>query len=200
MADVTLRSEAAFAAWSLIEDGFKALKSDARDETKCGDLTLARARMSIRSSDLAKSLNVLPPRYSRPQDEFLVKDREIDARLATDLAKSMIETAYADLKDSRDTMVDAINFARMRDQDMPDANPGLQRVFMEVMRGREEEVGNLLYGAVHRQMACMLREMTAAYKSALDIMHDQIERMIAHDKSPTQNRFPRSRRSNLYKP
>ena len=198
MSDLALKHEAKYNVWSLMIDGLKTLKADARDTERCGDLTLARAKMSMRNSELAKTLSDLPPRYPRQADEFLVKDREVNERLAHDLIKNMIEGGYGDLKESRDTMVDAINAARIRDQNMPEAGPQLQQVFMQVMRGREEEVENLLYGAVHRQMACMLREMTSAYKEVLDNMHDQIERMIANDKQPTQNRFPRSRRNSMY--
>ena len=194
----SVQHEAKFNVWNLYKNALETLKADGRNAEMCGDLPLAQSRASLRSSELAKTLNVSLPTYQR--DKTLTAGRNVDDKLALDLIHRLFESTTGDIQQSRLELKDAINFARMRDQDMPEAGPMLQQVFMQVMRGKTEEMENLLYGTVHRQMASLLEETVTAARDASKMMLTEIKSMrgLEQAQAPAKPKFQRSRRTDLY--
>lgn len=158
-----LKTESELEIWELFENGLTALKMDAKSDS-CGDLKSAANAASLRSSNIAKTLNisVLYGRHESQQDDQDKQKRTADDRSAFEDIQKLMQMMTGDLQQSRTLLIDALNKSRRRDLGVRSEH-SLQDIFQSAQK---EDAGNpLIVGTdLHREMAEKLKEMVNAYR------------------------------------
>ncbi|GEM_PF-5123570 len=154
--------------WDMFSAAFTALKADPRSDL-CGDLNIALRALSLRSTNLGKTLNMQP--VFAEMSNATKEPETIDDRYAFSQIDKMMSEALRDFNHGKRDMIDAVNQTRRRDMGIETTSSALQTIFQKA-KSVPEPVGT----DIHREMAFKLKELVAAYRKVHGDIMIQIEK------------------------
>lgn len=168
-----IKTQIEYEIWSIFETAFQSLKTDARAEV-CGEYKLARQAISMRNTEVAKTLNITAP--VKDEDEAPnapdFTDKTVDDRFAFSLIEDLMRDATQDFLETRQGLIDGMNAARRRDMGIESDSVKLQDSF-KTAKNRK----NILGTDLHREMALSVKETVNAYRRIHNDLQEQISKV-----------------------
>ncbi len=162
----------------LFSRGVSTLAEDARSKGR-GDFALAAQRASLRSSGLARTLNVKAPKFEDIGDGHSEANR----------LRSLLATLREDLPVSAEKLMDAIDFAKRHDAHFGDdgLSPDEIEIMRKVMDGKNQVLDDpsfMQLQSVHHQMAYMCRFLQEEYEGLEIVLSNVLDELAPPPKAP----------------